>query len=316
MRSFDGSVATLWSDYPLAPPTACRLLHDGFNTHYLITTPAGDYVLRVYRDGWRSDDDIAYELAVLTHLEACGVPVCGPIVRRDGAYQGTLATEDGPRVVVLFRCAAGQAPDTYSPEVLRVWGRTMAQIHQHTDGFTCPHQRFHLDLDHLIEQPLRVVLPLLAHRPADAAYVRDVACQLYDGLAAQADELEWGYCHGDFAGNAHWEADGTLRVFDFDCGGPGWRAYDLAVCRLYSDIGGLWEEFRTGYEGVRPIAAATLAAIPWFLVVRQLWRTGLFAAHKQRQTGTPVNDDFLDQHLGILRERIRTHLPELIGGMS
>lgn len=32
-------------DYPFAAPTACRLLHDGFNTHYLITTPADNYVI-------------------------------------------------------------------------------------------------------------------------------------------------------------------------------------------------------------------------------------------------------------------------------
>ena len=127
------TIAKLCSDYPFAPPTACRLLKDGFNTHYLIATPTGDYVLRIYREGWRTPDDIAYELAVLTHLEACGVPVCGPIARRDGAYQGILATENGPRAVALFRYAIGQPPDTHRPEVLRIWGRTMAQLHQHTE---------------------------------------------------------------------------------------------------------------------------------------------------------------------------------------
>lgn len=304
-------VTGLWPDYPLTAPTACRLLHDGFNTHYLVTTPVGDYVLRVYRHGWRTDDDIAYECAVLAHLEARGVPVCGPIPRRDGTYQRTLATVDGPRVAALFQCAAGKAPDTSSPAVLHTWGRTMAQIHQQTDGFTCPYQRFHLDLDHLIEQPLGVVLPLLAHRQADAAFLQHVARELHAGLAAQAEGLEWGYCHGDFAGNAHWGPDGALRVFDFDCGGPGWRAYDLAICRLYSDIGGLWEVFCAGYEEIRPIAVATLAAIPWFLVVRQLWRIGLFATHWLRLTGSPANDTYFDQQLAILRERLMTQLPDI-----
>lgn len=312
----DAIIALLVSDYSLEPPVSCRLLHDGFNTHYLITTSTGDAVLRIYRDGWRTADDIAYELAVLTHLAARGVPVCEPIARRNGAVQSLLTTGQSLRTVALFRCAAGQPPDARNSKVLRLWGRTMALIHQHTDDFTCPHQRFHLDLDHLIEQPLRIMLPLLACPPADAAFVREVARALRAGLSAQSADLDWGYCHGDFAGNAHQAADGALRVFDFDCGGPGWRAYDLAVCRLYSDIGGFWEEFRAGYEALRPISAVTLAAIPWFLVVRQFWRIGLFAAHKQRMTGTPVNDDFLDQHLGILRERIRTQVPELIGDLS
>jgi hypothetical protein len=41
----------------------------------------------------------------------------------------------------------------------------------------------------------------------------------------------------------------------------------------------------------------------------------LFAEHWPLMSGgSPVNDDFLDQHLGILRERIGRYLPELAVG--
>jgi Ser/Thr protein kinase RdoA (MazF antagonist) len=304
-------IANLCLDYPLTATTACRLLHEGFNTHYLITTSSDDFVLRVYQPDWRTNDDIAYELAVLTHLAARGVPVCAPIARRDGTYINTIVTINGPCIAVLFQCAAGEPLDPHNPKVLHDYGRIMAHIHQETDGFSCQFQHFHLDLDHLIAKPLNVVLPLLSHRPADATFVQDIARVLHSGIAAQSESLEWGYCHGDFAGNAHQDVDGSLRVFDFDCGGPGWRAYDLAVCRLFSDIGGLWEEFCAGYQEIRPITAATHSAIPWFLVVRQFWRIGLFATHLPRLTGMPVDDAFFDQHLTILRERIAKQLPDL-----
>ena len=81
-------VAALWPDYPLARPIACHLLGSGFSDHYFVATPDGDYVLRVHHHGWRTADDVAYELAALAHLEACGVPVCAPVVRRDGTYCG------------------------------------------------------------------------------------------------------------------------------------------------------------------------------------------------------------------------------------
>jgi Ser/Thr protein kinase RdoA (MazF antagonist) len=188
----------------------------------------------------------------------------------------------------------------------------MALIHGHSDDFTCEHQRFQLDLDHLLAQPLAGIVPYLAHRPADAAFVQDVTRELRAGLEAQTDGLEWGFCHGDFhGGNLRLDADGALRVFDFDCGGLGWRAYDLSVCRLYCGDDARWQTFCAGYQQVRPMPEATETAIPWFIVARQVWRMALFAGNWPRLTGSAVDDDFLDRHIGILRGRLRLYLPEL-----
>lgn len=71
-------VARVWPHYALAAPTVCGPTQVGLNDHHLVTTPEGTYVLRVYRRGWRTAEEIAYELAVLVHLEARGVPVCAP----------------------------------------------------------------------------------------------------------------------------------------------------------------------------------------------------------------------------------------------
>ena len=96
----------------------------------------------------------------------------------------------------------------------------------------------------------------------------------------------------------------------FDSGSPGWRAYDLAVARLYFAEESSWQAFRCGYEEVRPLPDAD--AIPAFLPTRQLWRMALFAAHWPLFTGgKDVDDGFLDQHLGILRERIEKYLPKV-----
>ncbi|MCE5237971.1 phosphotransferase [bacterium] len=310
----DSLVEALQPHYPLARNASCQLIQDGLNTHYLIESLQGRYVLRLYRRGWRTPADIAYELAVLSHLATGGLAVCGPIARRDGAAQTVVEADDGPRAAVLFPYAPGEPPDLTNPEALRACGRTMALIHRHTDGFTCPHERFRLDLGHLLDQPLAVVLRLLAHRPTDAAFVAEAVAALRTGLASQAPTLEWGFCHADFhGGNLRRDTDGTLWVFDFDCGGPGWRAYDLAVCRLFCQTESLWAGFCQAYREIRPLPEATLAALPWFIVARQVWRMAVFATHWPRFTGRPTDDEFINQQLGVLRERLHAYLPEAAG---
>jgi Ser/Thr protein kinase RdoA (MazF antagonist) len=311
----EAAVARVWPHYALPAPAVCGPTQVGLNDHHLVTTAEGQYVLRVYRRGWRTADDIAYELAVLLHLAARGVSVCAPIAGRDGAYQYPIQGAEGPRTAVVFPCAPGDRPDVADLDVVRTCGRVMALIHHHTDGFTCEHRRFVLDLDHLLDQPRARLLPYLARRPADAAFVEATARGLRAGLEARIDRLEWGFCHGDFhGGNARVDGEGTVRVFDFDCGGPGWRAYDLAVCRLYCAEDAQWDAFCQGYQEVRPLPAATREAIRWFIVVRQLWRMTLFAENWSRLTGSAVNDEFLDEHVGILRARFARYLPE-VGGL-
>ena len=70
----------LHTHYALPPSLDLTpILPGGFNDHYLLTTPDAAYVLRLYRPGWRTSDEVAYELAVLTHLTSHDVPVCAPI---------------------------------------------------------------------------------------------------------------------------------------------------------------------------------------------------------------------------------------------
>jgi Ser/Thr protein kinase RdoA (MazF antagonist) len=53
----------------------CRFVKVGLNDTYLVTTRQARFVVRVYRRGWRTPDQIRYELELLAHLAAKGVPV-------------------------------------------------------------------------------------------------------------------------------------------------------------------------------------------------------------------------------------------------
>jgi Ser/Thr protein kinase RdoA (MazF antagonist) len=66
--------------YGLTDITRCHLLKTSLNDTYLVAGRDRRYVARIYRPSWRSLDDIRYELDLLTHLAAAGVPVAPSLV--------------------------------------------------------------------------------------------------------------------------------------------------------------------------------------------------------------------------------------------
>lgn len=289
--------AELLPDYDIGPPSACVLLARGQNDSYFVTAQASRYILRVYRAGWRSPPEIGYELDALAHLARKGVPVAAPVPRRDGGLVRTLLAPEGERHAVLFGYAPGGDP-ARSVEHSRRYGGALAAIHAATDDFQSRHERPPLDLRHLLERPLAALRPFLARRRADWSYLQGLAERAREQIARlPAARLESGFCHGDAPGwNAHIGAGQTVTFFDFDCCGPGWRAYDLATFR-WGPAGRdsrLWAAFLAGYGERRRPSASDLAAVPWLVVARQIWLMGLHAATAPVWGVGWLNDAYFD----------------------
>lgn len=304
--STDALAAWIEAGYELGAVAACRFLHRGLNDSYLVEAAGGRHVLRVYRAGWRTADEIGYELTVLEYLARKGVPVAHPVRRRDGAAVAWLPAPEGARAAVLFIHAPGRELDG-SDEDCRCYGRAVASVHSATDDFATEHARFALDLDHLLTAPMAAIRPFLRHRPADLDAVETIAAAVARRIAAlPVGEMDRGFCHGDFHGdNAH--IDGvTVTLFDFDCCGPGWRAYDIAVFRWRwgDDEAGdrRWAAFLEGYRSVRPIGQVDLAAVPLFVIARAIWLRGLHAANTADWGRSWLNDGYWDRLLKGLRE--------------
>lgn len=295
--------------YDIGDGIECLLLNRGLNDTYLLRTSTGKYILRVYRTGWRSLSNILYELDMLLHLHRKNVPVSFPLVMKDRGIYSTLNTLEGPRQIVLFTYAEGEPPPFPEDEAYSLaYGRAVAQIHHALDDFTSQHTRFLLDFDHLLERPLRTTLPLLEDRPEDQAYLLLLANELKERVVdLPMGQLEWGACHGDFhGGNAHITQDQQVVFFDFDCGGPGWRAYDIAVFRwgmaLNQQGEKLWESFLAGYMQQRPLQAIDLAAVPLFVLIRQIWFLGLHASNAPDWGYGFLNKYYFDSNIKFLKE--------------
>jgi Ser/Thr protein kinase RdoA (MazF antagonist) len=290
-------------NYSLNSIISFRFLQQGLNDTYEFTTAYGEkYILRIYRAGWRSLSDISYEIDVLNHLSSRGIPVSKPLPQKDGTFIRTLLAPEGTRHAVLFTYAAGNGI-SYKKDAERVgfnYGQAVAKIHNAVQDFTSQHARFPLDLDYLIDTPLKSIGPLLSHRQEDWVYLQEVADKIRNRLIElPSDALEQGVCHGDFnGGNAHIADDGTITFFDFDCCGWGWRAYDLAVFRWLARINGQekerWEPFLRGYREEKNLNEIDLQAVPLFIGIRNMWIFGLHAGNGHDWGFGWLNDKHFD----------------------
>lgn len=305
----------LQEQYPLAAPVSCELLSAGLNDTYLVHTAQGRFVYRLYRPSWRSEAEVCWEMALLAHLQQQQAHVSTPIPTREGAHAQWVSVPEGRRLGALFTFVPGSIPKWQEAGDGQLFGASVAALHDAMASFQDPGGRFHLDVAHLIDGPLAVVLPLLGERPDDAALLADLGARARARLAELASQgLSVGVCHGDPHGHNSHLHEGVWTHFDFDCGGPGWRVYDLAVfwwsLSLEKKSADVWEAFLDGYGRDR-LTPADWAALPWFVVARTLWSLGLQAGLRPK-----IGKAFLsgDHYWQEYTDFLRTWDAERLGG--
>jgi Ser/Thr protein kinase RdoA (MazF antagonist) len=318
IASPEALAADINARFDIGEVVECKFYSGGFNDTYRLRTKTRKvFYLRIYRIPWRMLADIQYELDVLNHLKQKGFAVANPVASRTGAFYWTLQAAEGDRHAALFYEAPGFeiSYDREPAEIAYRYGLAVARMHNALDDFSSKHSRFHLDLDHLIDRPLQNIAPFLAHRPADWTYLCDFAGKLRQRiLDLPADELEKGFCHGDLQGyHAMVDPDGTLTFFDFDCGGFGFRAYDLAVflwcCRLQDAVEARWEPYQRGYQESRPIHSLDLEAVPLFVCCRYLWHMGVHTQNAPDWGCGWLNAEYFENRLAQLRQAEADYLP-------
>lgn len=294
--------------YPLSTIRTCHLLISGINDTYLVRTETERYILRVYRHGLHASEHVLFEVDALNHLHQKGLPVAAPLAKHDGSFVTPLYAAEGERYAVLFHYAPGgrfQRPSVASE--IYVYGRTVAQMHNGWDDFHSAHVGYQFSVDQFLDQPLTTLLPVLAGRPDDGHYVRDLVTELKHRVALIPPEsLAYGVCHGDLhGGNANITTDQVVTFYDFEFVGWGWQVIDLAafcwaVQRWKENIV-LWSIFLEGYTSCRSVGEADLRVVPLFILLRHLFLMGLHARYLDVWGETVISDSYLDVHLAFLR---------------
>lgn len=296
---------------------ACEYFSGGFNHTYQVTSAKGTiYFLRVYRKSWRTLPDIQYEIDVLNHLKKKKFPAIQPLPTLDGKYYYPVAAPEGTRYIALFTLAPGPEINykTNPEQIAERYGKAVAEMHNALDDFVSHHKRFQLDLDYFTQQPLKFIEQFAVDRRNEWEYIKYFANKLHQRLLElPIGNLELGFCHGDLQGyHANVDSDNTLTFFDFDCGGFGFRAYDLAVflwcCRLEDAVANRWDPFLNSYQTTRPICALDIRAIPLFTCARYLWHIGVHTQNAHDWGIGFLNDDYFTEHISRLKKAEEDYL--------
>jgi len=258
-----------------------KFIRTGLNYSYLIETTNGKYILRIYRNQWRNKEDICYEVDALLHIFNYGAKVSVPIANLKGEYIKQITFTNEIFYGVLFSYAEGEIPriDETSSFAL---GENLAEIHSFSDNFFSSHKRsYNIDIYHLIDEPMEYLSPVISK------YLPKESCNLISSIANYIKGelsncmLEVGFCHGDLHDwNVHC-CNNVYTVYDFDCCGFGFRAYDIAVYWWNLKVNypkkeeACWRAFRNGYESKKPISHADIEALPTFVMARRYWLAGI-----------------------------------------
>jgi Ser/Thr protein kinase RdoA (MazF antagonist) len=275
--------------YGLPDPVRCRLVSASVNDTYRLDTGSETCCyLRVARHGWRTAGDVEAELRLIEALRERTVSIAPPMARVAGGQFSFLGAPEGPRLAVVFDEAPGENVREIAPTHACAYGRLAARLHDEADAAGGVYPRFHLDLDHLLDGPLAAIRAQLGQHAEPMAELEAVAARVRTRLERLPRRMpDYGVCHGDLhPGNVRFDAKGRPTLFDFDCWGYGWRAYDLAVFLWNSYLErrtkgwrqSRWRAFLRGYREFRPLPQGFDDLVPLFLVARQVWLMGMDCA--------------------------------------
>jgi Ser/Thr protein kinase RdoA (MazF antagonist) len=238
------------------------------------------HFLKVYRHGWRTAGEVAWEADLIARLARSGIPVAAVTPRRDGSAAGIWRAPEGPRPLLLFQAVPGRQPaPPFAPGVHRAHGDLIARVHEAGRTLQSPHRRRSQGPADRLEERLGELLPVLA--TAHRGMASRVAAAAMAALGASPPAR--GICHGDATLDNVLVTGGTdpapqLALIDFDLSGPGMLPADFPW-----GIGN-WDHFLAGYTGIRPVSPADLAAGPaitaanviaglhFHLIIKPRWR--------------------------------------------
>jgi Ser/Thr protein kinase RdoA (MazF antagonist) len=274
----------LLPEYDLPPGATCYFWHQSINDTYLVRTGTTRLMLRIGPAQRRSSEQVASEIDLLHFLHRQGLQVPQPVALRDGAYVRVLAAPEGLRHAVLFTFVPGAAY-TPTPAHSYRYGQAIARFHAATDSYPADRPIWRFEAAEMLDRPLELLQPWFASRPADLTFLLGLVDRLRPTLAGMPQAAQiYGLCHGDLNNhNIHLSDEDVWALLDFEYIGYGWRVFDIATFfnnQLNQEgnnvqTRSLLSAFLDGYQSIRQLSPAEVAALPAFVALRQIWMWGI-----------------------------------------
>jgi len=295
------------SNYTLRGLIQSKFYVLGLHDNYLVESESGKYILRIYRNDWRSQEEALFELKLLSYLQDQNAPVAGPVRTKSSELMFRIASPEGDRYAALFNYAEGHAPsDAISMSECESLGRAVALVHKKTESFESVYKRPVLDLAYLLDESISAIEPFIDFQGLSVlSELQIILNRLLPGLPKEPGF--YGICIGDVnPRNFHVRGDNHITIFDFDQCGYGFRAFEIGKFssslhnnKLKLD---LVNSFMEGYQQVRRLTAEELATIPYFEIVAIIWVMAIHANNADRIGYKLLERPFWDRQIAILKE--------------
>jgi Ser/Thr protein kinase RdoA (MazF antagonist) len=293
--------------YALQQPIHCQFYVSGLHDNYLIESGGQRFIFRLYRNSWRTQEQIDFELELLDFLTERTSRVAALLRCKSGERKMLIDCPEGQRAGALFAYAEGIAPGSaISDEESLLLGQTVAAVHEITQTFHTAHTRPLLDIPYLLDASLVAIGPFVESDARD--YLTTLQAKLHRTLPAlpQAPGV-YGICLGDVnPRNFHVSEDKRITLFDFDQCGYGYRAFEIA--KFISSIHSLQlkqnliEAFINGYQQVRRLHVEEVEAIPYFVIVAIIWVMAIHVDNVERIGYKMLEKPFWTRRLAMLKD--------------
>ena len=138
--------------YDITSIQSCVFYVCGLHDNYLITTDNNKYFIRVYRNDWRTLEEINFELELLKFLKDKKEPVSFPLVTNNNELSFEVSSPEGKRFGALFTYAEGEPlKQAITIKESELYGYSVANIHNQTESFKTKYKRKNMALLRFVE---------------------------------------------------------------------------------------------------------------------------------------------------------------------
>jgi len=293
--------------YDLPKFIDCKFYVFGLHDNYLIEDEHKKYILRIYRNDWRSEQEIQFELELLAFLGTKDVLVATPLTTNTGGLSFFIDSPEGKRVAALFHYADGYAPgNEITVAQSALLGKAVANVHQITNTYETGLSRHILDVPYLLDQSIIAIQPFIDIEAKN--YIYTLQNKLKDDLPSLPRKTGvFGICIGDVnPTNFHINDKKEITLFDFDQCGYGNRVFEIG--KFISSIHPtktkheISSTFIEGYQQVRQLSDAELSAIPYYEMLSVIWVMAIHAYNADRIGHKYLEKSFWDRRIAKLKE--------------
>ncbi len=302
--------------YGLSEKLICKYYVLGLHDNYLIESQEQKYILRIYRNNWRSQEEILFELEWLRYLRGRTKLVVELVETKGGNLTFQVDSPEGPRLGAMFQYADGNEPgNNISANEAELLGEAVAYIHKCSDTYIPQRTRQVLNTKHLLDDSVYAISPYLDKE--GIAYLFGLRDQLNDAMP-NLEECPgiYGLCIGDVnPTNFHISEHDEITVFDFDQCGYGYRAFEIgkffSSVRIHCQRLDVTEAFCRGYQSIRPLSLNERQAIPVFEIISVIWVMAIQVANADRIGYKYLEKQAWDRRLRDLKNLVSARSDEL-----